>query len=685
MTHTLPPDDSSEPNEKVEALLDQKYTYNHNAFAQMLGKQSDPKLTYPVASAVAFEDNSLTKGEWIYDVVSILLRAQANQAMYDVAIKKGSIFSLIWYVRLSRLLSENPSWIERIYKAVLWLIQWLVNRFGQTAKSEDIQKDVKTINTSGDETEKQQTVEMLEKRVTGMVKDIQKQASKQSRKKQASPTSKLSFKDYRDLFQIVYLPRVASQVLEDRIFAAQRVAGTNPLVIERLNAIPDKFPVTNAHYQAVMGVEDSLEQALEENRLYITDYEILKEIQPGTVQDGNETVQKYICHPIALFAVEPGDYPYRKLVPVAIQCYQDPSPDNPIFISPSLHSSDSERWAWQMAKLTVQIADSNYHELISHLGRTHLWIEPIAIATHNQLDSSHPLGVLLAPHFEGTLFINDSATKGLVNRGGTVDKVAAGTLESSVLLSIKGAKGYPFSFNESFLPMTLKSRGVDDVNALPDYPYRDDALLLWGAIHDWISGYLKIFYKNDTDVLNDVGLQNWIAELVSSDGGQMTEVGEVTEDDATPQIRTLKYLIEAVTLIIFTCSAQHAAVNFPQSSLMTYMPNMPMAGYREAPKSTTGIQQADYFALLPSLSQSENQLNMTYLLGSVYYTKLGIYKKPNSKSGDRYFTDERVETLLQAFNQKLAEIELEIKARNEKRATHYDVLLPSKIPQSTNI
>ncbi|MEE3718259.1 lipoxygenase family protein [Tumidithrix elongata RA019] len=679
MTQTLPPDDSSEPNEKkAEALPDQKYTYNHNAFAQMLAKQPDAKLTYPIASAVAFDDNSLTKGGWIRDVVSILLRVQANQAMYDVAIKGGFIFSLIWYVRLSRLLSENLGWIERLYKALLWVIQWLYKKFGETPKSENIQQDVNTINTSTDAAERKQITEMVEKRVVGMVSDVQKKTSKKALKHQTTLDSKLAFKDYQDLFQTIYLPTVAHRALEDRVFASQRVAGVNPLVIQRLTTIPEKFPITDTDYQTVMGAEDSLEQAIQENRLYIADYEVLQEVQLGTVQDGNKTVQKYLCHPIALFAVEPGDYPNRKLVPVAIQCYQKPSSDNPIFTAPSLHASASERWAWQMAKLTVQIADSNYHELISHLGRTHLWMEPIAIATYNQLEAPHPLGILLTPHFEGTLYINDSATKGLVNRGGTVDKIAAGTLESSVLLSLKGAKGYPFAFNESSLPKTLEHRGVDDANALPDYPYRDDALLLWDAIHNWVSGYLKIFYADDVKVLNDACLQNWIAELVASDRGQMTEIGEVTEEDPTPRIRTLQYLIEAVTLIIFTGSAQHAAVNFPQSSLMTYMPNMPMAGYREAPKSVTGIQEADYFDLLPSLAQSENQLNMTYLLGSVYYTQLGIY-------GDRYFTNELVNGCLQVFNQRLAEIELEIKARNEKRPTHYDVLLPSKIPQSINI
>jgi len=69
---------------------------------------------------------------------------------------------------------------------------------------------------------------------------------------------------------------------------------------------------------------------------------------------------------------------------------------------------------------------------------------------------------------------------------------------------------------------------------------------------------------------------------------------------------------------------------------------------------------------------------MTYLLGSVYYTRLGNY-------GDSYFSDKRVQDLLKVFQEKLLDIELEIAARNEARPIEYDVLRPSKIPQSINI
>jgi arachidonate 15-lipoxygenase len=643
----------------------EEYIYDNKVLSSILPKTQG--LNYPMVSSVFLEDNSLTKLAWTRDVVSILLRIQSNQAMYDVAIQRGSFYNLIWYIRLSRLLKnpQNADWIEWLYKKILCAIQWLYRLFKKTPKSEDIEADVEQALRSNSD-----TIPGVEKRITSMVNDVQKQAYALSKK-----TATLSLLDYKDLFQIIYLPNIANRTT-DRVFAEQRVAGANPVVIHQLKDLTDittKFPITNAHYQSVMGVEDSLEQAIAENRLYITDYRVLEIIQPAIVEIPAGQVQKYIYQPIALFAVEPGDFPHRRLIPIAIQCDQKPSAQNPIFVAPSQQSTTGERWAWQMAKLIVQIADGNYHEFISHLGGTHLWMEPVAISIYRKLPIEHPLGALLLPHVEGTLFINDAAVKGLINVDGTVAKVAAGTLESSLLLAIKGAKESPFIP----LPESFQRRGVDDTNALPDYPYRDDSLLLWQAINEWVSSYLKIFYADDPAVQKDQIIQNWVADLTANDGGQFPAMRETTDQNSTAQIRTLDYLIEAVSIIIFTGSVQHAAVNFPQSALMTYMPNMPLAGYRAAPENMD-MTEHDYLTMLPSLAQSEAQMNMTYLLGSVYYTRLGHYN-------NSHFTNSRVTAALQKFQDNLQSIEAEINARNEIRPTYYDVLLPSKIPQSINI
>jgi len=474
-----------------------------------------------------------------------------------------------------------------------------------------------------------------------------------------------SLEDYREFFKSLPLPIVATNFQEDGIFARMRVAGQNPLVIQRIEAVDDQFPVTDAMFQSVKHfADDSLAQAGADNRLYLADYVDLSKIENGTT-DG---VQKYAYVPKALFAIPVTVSDLRTaLLPIAIQCGQSPE-GNPIF-------TPSDDIAWEMAKTVVQIADFNYHELISHLGGTHLVVEPFVVSTHRQLADNHPLNVLLTPHFEGTIFINYEAQNKLVADGGSFDQLFSGTMSTN--REVVAARVIGCAFNEEIFPRKIKQRGVDDPKLF--YPYRDDATKIWDATYTWVSGYLDVYYKSDQDVTDDTELAAWAAELsdTSSNGGKVKGFG----DDEDGVINTLAYLKEAVTMLIFTGSAQHAAVNFTQKDFAGYPPNMPGAGYTPAPSSKPQTEQ-DYLNLLPALNMADDMVDLTNVLSGVNYTTLGHYSW-------RLFKDDMVKSLRDDFLERLEEIEAEINARNEKASvagiTPYDYLLPSNIPQSINI
>jgi arachidonate 15-lipoxygenase len=475
--------------------------------------------------------------------------------------------------------------------------------------------------------------------------------------------------DYNQQFVTINLPAIAAHFQEDEYFAYLRIAGPNPAMLEQVrfcggDVLSQKFPVTNAQYQTVMGNADSLAKATAEGRLYVADYAILSGAINGTYP---ETHQKYIEAPQALFAVPPVGSVSQNLRPIAIQCGQVSGPETPIFTPALTH--ESEQYAWKMAKTVVQVADSNYHEAVAHLGRTHLFVGPFVMATHRQLLPTHPLSLLLRPHFEGTLNINNGAQSLLMAPKGGVDTNLAATIECARALTVVGLQTY--GFNSAMLPKQLEQRGVADSKAFPLYPYRDDALLLWSAIYDWVKAYLSLYYADDATVQQDLDLQNWVGELLAFDGGRVIDFGEAG------QIQTLGYLIDAVTLIIFTASAQHAAVNFPQGDIMNYAPAMPLAAYAPAPDRRIATEQ-EYFELLPPLHQAQGQLELCYLLGQVYHTVLGQY-------GAEWFADDRVRVLLQKFQHRLVEIEGEIALRNKTRPYPYPYLQPSKIPQSINI
>ncbi|NES84331.1 MAG: lipoxygenase [Moorea sp. SIO2B7] len=629
------------PTQRTQALEDARKEYqwdyypNRNGIAMIEIKDDQfPAEELP------------SEPQWFLNIITVILIVFSNRAIEDFAAGESN-FNLFLYAFMT--------WIARF---IDWLSQFLEKTRRKKLFYWFIEKAISFL-----------TWRLQRKEVS------QQEPSRGQTNQQQNAQNQVNFKSYKDLFEIIHLPCISHRFQQDREFAAQRVAGPNPLVINLVKEqLPDKFPLTNEQYCSVMGEQDSLEQAIGEKRLYLADYEILYGVRAGNFPPA---YRKYIYAPLALFAVPQGTSKNRSLVPVAIQCEQTPGANNPIFTSPPPGTSQNQRWYWLMAKTIVQIADGNYHQLISHLGRTHLLIEPFAIATQRQLAVNHPLGILLRPHFEGTLLINHAARLSLINKEGTVDAVLGGTIEESVRIAAEGVMGYPFSFNDSMLPKILELRGVNDADKLPDYPYRDDALLIWNAIHQWVYDYLSLYYENDQDVQNDTEVQQWLQDLISNDGGRIKGMGETTTSGKVA-IETKQYLIDVATMIIFTGSAQHAAVNFPQKSHMSYVPNMPLAGYRPAPTTTSGVTERDYFNLLPPIPQAETQMNTTYALGAVYYTKLGYYE-------DDYFEDQRVQQPLQAFQNSLRKIETMIEDRNEVRPTFYDVLSPSLIPQSINI
>ncbi|MBN3946723.1 MAG: lipoxygenase [Nostoc sp. NMS7] len=468
-----------------------------------------------------------------------------------------------------------------------------------------------------------------------------------------------SLKDYENLFPVIGVPAIAKTYHEDEVFAYMRVAGYNPVMIERVTTPGDRFPVTDEHYQAVMGNDDSLAAAGLEGRLYLADYKMLD----GAINGTYPNEQKYVYAPLALFALPKGSDSTRLLRAIAIQCGQTPGSDYPI-ITPN-----SGKYPWLFAKTIVQIADANFHEAITHLGRTHLFVGAFAIATYRQLPLTHPLRILLHPHFDSTLAINDAAQRILIAPGGGVDRLLSASIDNARVFAVLGLQSY--GFNSAILPKQFQQRGVDDPNLLPIYPYRDDALLVWDAITKWVSDYLNLYYITDEDIQQDTALQAWAAEISAYDGGRIRDFGE------DGSIKTFNYLIDATTLIIFTASAQHAAVNFPQKDLMSYAAAIPTAGYLPASTLKREVTEQDYLNLLPPLDQAQRQYNILSLLGSVYYNKLGEYQQG-------YFIDQKVKPFLHAFQSNLQQVENTIKQRNLHRPT-YEYLLPSKIPQSINI
>lgn len=472
----------------------------------------------------------------------------------------------------------------------------------------------------------------------------------------------LSPDDYDELFVTLAKPEISKTWDQDDVFSDMRVAGPNPLVIQRLLEPLAKFPLSDAQYKAVMGSNDSLDQAIGEGRAYYVDYAALAGLVTGAFMGP----QKYIGAPIALFVV-PKDGDDKRPRTVGIQCNQTPGEDNPIFSPPGPNASDSDRYAWLMAKTWFQISDGNFHEAIAHLGWTHLLISPFSIATPNRLGKNHPVGKLLHPHFLGTFSINNSAANALIYSEGIIDQIMSGTIDASRATAASGAVARTRTFASAYLPKDLAARGVDDTDAMPYYPYRDCALMIWKCVGDWVEEYLSIVYENEDDPAQDEPLQAWLEELTAHEGGRLGDIGV---DGTIPNRTVLKEILQ---MVIYTASAQHAAVNFPQLPIMSYPPAMPLAAYSPPPSNGTYTKD-DLTRLMPRKGQALIQINTGTLLGGLNFTKLGEYDED-------YFKDERILKAMYRFRQHLSAAQVEM----EKKYPDYPFLRPDQIPQSINI
>ena len=50
------------------------------------------------------------------------------------------------------------------------------------------------------------------------------------------------------------------------------------------------------------------------------------------------------------------------------------------------------------------------------------------------------------------------------------------------------------------IPQLLKERGVDEVDKLPNFHYREDALKLWTAIKEFVKEIISVYYSSDNAI-----------------------------------------------------------------------------------------------------------------------------------------------------------------------------------------
>uniref|UniRef100_A0A3B3HYC2 Lipoxygenase domain-containing protein n=1 Tax=Oryzias latipes TaxID=8090 RepID=A0A3B3HYC2_ORYLA len=437
---------------------------------------------------------------------------------------------------------------------------------------------------------------------------------------------------------------------EDAFFGYQFLNGVNPMMIRRCKTLPSKFPVPS---NMIFGKSWlTLRTEMMKGNIYLSDYNILDGVETNTINGRKQ----FLAAPLVLFHKNE----YNEMMPIAIQLKQKPGRDNPIFFP-----TDSE-YDWLLAKTYVKSADFNLHELNFHLLRTHLLAEVFAVSLQRNLPRVHPVFKLLIRHTRYTLQINFLARNLLISKIGILTLVTSG---GKGILTLLDRSVSSMTYRSLCIPDDIADRGLEDV---PNFYYRDDGLKLWNIM--FVHDILSFYYKYDWMVQNDAELQNWIQEIFENGFLRRRETG-------IPQkFITVAELVKFVTMVMFTCSAQHTAVNDGQYDFYGWMPNGPSTMKKPPPTQKGKADEASFLSTLPDVETT------VLIMATVWLSNMQTSdRRYLHQFVEEHFTEDFPRYKVTVFQRELKKLSKEIYKRNRDLELPYTYLDPKLVENSVAI
>ncbi|XP_037112731.1 arachidonate 12-lipoxygenase, 12R-type-like [Syngnathus acus] len=440
---------------------------------------------------------------------------------------------------------------------------------------------------------------------------------------------------------------------EDWLFAYQFLNGLNPTLIRRCKTLPENFPVTDD--MVVIPDGSNLSNELKQGNIYLCDYKNLDGMPANIIEEK----QQYLTAPLVLLHKRSDD----KLMPIAIQLKQTPSKDNPIFLP-----TDSE-YDWLTAKIFVRSANFSEHELNVHLLRTHLLAEVFAVSLLRNLPMVHPIYKLLIPHTRYSLQINELARELLLGPKGFFTLFAASGGEA--LSKILARSLSSITYRSLCIPDDIDDRDLQD---LPNFYYRDDGLQLWNIIFEYVQRVIKYYYKSDDEVQRDSELQIWIGDIFKYGFLFQQQTG-------IPQnFTTVSELIKFATMVMFTCSCQHAAVNSGQYDYGGWMPNFPSTMQRAPPTEKGTTSKSTILETLPPKNVTAQGMAILWLLSKQPFDFVPLGHYP-----EYHYTEETPRQLQTDFKSDLDKLSITIDNRNKDLEIPYTYLDPKNVENSVAV
>eukprot|EP00347_Sterkiella_histriomuscorum_P017751 403348136 len=486
---------------------------------------------------------------------------------------------------------------------------------------------------------------------------------------------------------------------DDSFFCHELINGVNPFSVQVVDHVSVKI---NQEFIQLKD-ENNMPVVEQYNRgdLFVCKY---PELRPYVYPNSNSDLKREIMvmEPEILFGVKD-----NKFILLGIGFYF--GKDGTIFevFSPqgcTWRGQSTPTNMWILAKAHALCADSQTHEIIMHLGMSHLFCEAFAVAHHNtyrykgnqKLKGCKHIGDLLAPHFINLLAINTLGRETLIAK---VDD------QLSEFFGIQGSQ-FPSVFGEWFQTKDniwntnvgfydeLKTRGFDKNFRHGDkYRYFRDGRMVYEAIHRYAEKSVNAFYKSDESIIEDQLLQHFFKEIHDEDRGDVPSFPERPESKSQ--------LTNILAKLIWQLSAYHSVTNFSQATSYSYLP-LRCSGMRQPmPRVSTYLDtlkksyidesQRDVsltFVQASLLSNSQflgalaivNNLTTRTVPSLLHMRSPFLYQEHSDDNGISL-----AEKAFESLKTKLNLIEKDITQTNKNAKYPYIYLLPSNIDASISI
>jgi arachidonate 15-lipoxygenase len=464
---------------------------------------------------------------------------------------------------------------------------------------------------------------------------------------------------------------------DDDLISWLQVAASSPYTpLKPYKAHQENLAYNNQLFsQHASFLNDNLDSAMAEGRVFISDFKHYHEDNVKAPATESEGARFYT--PIALFAVTKNGGPLKLL---AIQSTQDTpqtvaerqdwlngvnqDPNRPLS---DLLSPNSDYWSWQMAK-TLFMSMYAISNVIDHLS-THVYLGAIPVAFYRNIPKQHPLTALLEPHFM-SLSLNNHAgifwesgqswseygdpSDGFLT--GMADKISGWTGQTFLSSTVRTSRRYDFI--EYSTPL---DRETDtDFARIDDFPLHDDELGLFEIIKRWVGDYLALYYRYDSDVVQDHELQSFCSEVLNE-----AKVAGFPES-----LNTIDQMVDTIARIVYWMSNNHAL-----EATLGAQHIAPVGYYSDqVPRHDEVKTEQDWLSILPPLN-----IGMATFIASRVFVDLPQewHRSLGKYPSGQFMHDQRVYKHLKTFQDSIFELDESIKTRNESRRWAYHLKRPS--------